>query len=101
MNNDVKPWDILVEAARKINCYTEEYCCEAINVAASELRLAGYWDVRFSKDYQCAREAFWLLAPRRTMEPCEAWWVDCSPDSQAERVLALLFAAEISKDEWK
>lgn len=101
MGDDVKPWEILVEAAQLIDSYEEEYCCEAINVTAHKLRFAANSDDRLSKVYQCAIESFSLLSPRSTMDPFEAWWNDYSRDSQAERVLALLFAAEISKDIWK
>lgn len=101
MNDDIKPWEILFDAAQRIDMREEYRCCEAIDESFRYLCAIDlsheYWTWPV---HRCTISAFRLFSPCE-IHIGESWWPDESDDSQAERVLALLFAAEISKDQWK
>lgn len=101
MADDVKPWEILIRAAELINNGTEKYCCMAIDKAVLDFLLSDPLRGLWQSTYDCVSSAFRRMSSRDDLYPMNPWWPNLSEKSKTERVLALLFAAEISKDEWK
>ena len=89
----VKVSDILLRAAEIVD---EDFFpwggCAAINHAASILESS--W-----ANKQIAHDTFNLLRPRRKNVYDPYWWGRLEKKEKESRILALLFAAKIAKDE--
>lgn len=98
MNDDIKPWDILRKAAHLIETGDELFCFTAIDNVAEKALHRQFWK---SPVYAAVMSSFCKISRGDVDHPFADQWLDYAAQSHSERVLGLLFAAEIAKDEWK